>query len=275
MPAAGSPGTHLSRDQDENDIFQIREDREGSLWLATGKGIARFADGAFERYDRENGLTDNAVQDILIDKEGSIWVSTFGGGVDRFRDEKFVTYSSKVGLSYDNVESVIEDRTGAIWIGTSFGGLNRLKDGVITVFENTQGLPFVDVRALGEDRQGTIWIGSGRGFHTIRNGAISKVSLTVDGNPNIEPGPFLLKRSGEWLVTSRNKLFLHTGGQIHIRHIHWGRAPREEQYQVPLRGQPRDHLDFHGRRSVLVQKRNLEKIGARAGIHRGVGHVPL
>ena len=207
---------NLSKDQEENDIFQIREDREGSLWLATGKGIARFADGAFERYDREHGLTDNAVQDILIDKEGSIWVSTFGGGVDRFRDEKFVTYSSKVGLSYDNVQAVIEDRTGAIWVGTSYGGLNRLKDGKITVFENTQGLPFVDVRALGEDRQGTIWIGSGRGLHTIRNGAIRKVSLTVDGNPNIDPGPFLLRRSGEWLVTSRNKLLLHTGAKFSV-----------------------------------------------------------
>jgi ligand-binding sensor domain-containing protein/signal transduction histidine kinase len=207
---------NVSGDPDENDIFQIREDREASLWLATGKGIARFADGVFERYDRENGLTDNAVQDILIDKEGSIWVSTFGGGVDRFRDEKFVTYSSKVGLSYDNVESVIEDRTGAIWVGTSFGGLNRLKDGAITVFENTQGLPFVDVRALGEDKQGTIWIGSGRGFHTIRNGAISKVSVTLDGSPKIEPGPFLLKRSGEWLVTTRNKLLLRNGANFTV-----------------------------------------------------------
>jgi ligand-binding sensor domain-containing protein/signal transduction histidine kinase len=207
---------NVSKDQDENNIFQIREDREGSLWLNTGKGIARFADGLFERYDRHNGLTDNAVQDILIDREGSIWVSTFGGGVDRFRDEKFVTYSSKVGLSYDNVEAVIEDRTGAIWIGTSFGGLNKLKDGVITVIDNKQGAPFVDVRALGEDKQGTIWIGSGRGLHTIRNGVLSAVSVNIDGNSKVEPGPFLLRRSGEWLVTSRNKLFSYTGGKFTV-----------------------------------------------------------
>ena len=136
----------ISQDADENNIFVIREDREGSLWLATGKGIARFADGTFERFDRAHGLSDNSVQDLLIDREGSIWVGTNGGGVDRFRDEKFVAYSPKVGLSYDLVTAVTEDRSGAVWIGTAFGGLNRLKDGVITVFDNKQGTPFQEVR---------------------------------------------------------------------------------------------------------------------------------
>jgi ligand-binding sensor domain-containing protein/signal transduction histidine kinase len=205
---------NVSKDQDENNILQIREDKEGSLWLATGKGIARFADGSFERYDRKNGLSDDAVQDIMIDREGSIWVGTFGGGVDRFRDEKFVTYSSKVGLSYDIVNSVFEDHTGAIWIGTSFGGLNRLKDGVITVFEAKQGPPLVNTRALGEDKDGTLWIASDRGLYALKDGTISFRSRMVDGAPDILPGAFLLTRSGDFLLSSRNKLLMHRGGQF-------------------------------------------------------------
>ena len=205
---------NVSNDQNENNIFLIREDREGSLWLATGKGIARFADGTFERYDRKDGLTDNSVVDMLIDREGSIWVGTDGGGLDRFRDEKFVTYSSKVGLSYDMVLSAFEDRSRAIWIGTTFGGLNRLKDGVITVFENKQGPPLTNIRSLGEDKEGTLWIGCDRGCFTLRNGTISMVSKLVDGTPDILAGTFLLTKSGDWLVASRNTLLSYKGGKF-------------------------------------------------------------
>jgi len=205
---------NLSADHDENNIFLMREDREGSLWLAAGKGICRFADGKFERYQRADGLSDNGVEDILIDREGSIWVSTFGGGVDRFRDEKFVTYSSKVGLSYDNVEAVFEDRTGAVWIGTSFGALNRLADGAITQFDSKKGPPLVDVRALGQDSEGTLWIGSGRGLYTLRNGTITTRSHSVNGESDLTGGAFLLRRSGEWLVGSRNILLSYRGGKF-------------------------------------------------------------
>jgi ligand-binding sensor domain-containing protein/signal transduction histidine kinase len=203
---------NVSADRDENNIFLIKEDREGSLWLATAKGLARFADGKFERYQQSDGLSDNGVQDILIDREGSIWVSTFGGGIDRFRDEKFVTYSSKVGLSYDNVESVVEDRTGAIWVGTSFGPLNRIKDGVITHFDNKTGPQLIETRALGIDGQGTIWIGSTRGVYTLRNETITMRSRLVKGEPDLVGGAFLLRRSGEWLVASRNKILVYRNG---------------------------------------------------------------
>lgn len=205
---------NASSDRDENNLLLIREDREGSLWLATGRGIARFANGKFERYQRKDGLSDNAVQDMLIDREGNIWVSTFGGGVDRFRDEKFITYSSKAGLSDDNVEAVIEDHSGAIWVGTGFGPLNRLASGVITHFDTKQGPPLTDVRALGEDGEGTLWIGSQRGIYTYRNGTITTRSHLVDGQPDITGGAFLLKKSGEWLIASRNELLSYRGGKF-------------------------------------------------------------
>ncbi|MBK7257650.1 MAG: hypothetical protein IPI01_07575 [Ignavibacteriae bacterium] len=207
-------GFTISQNADENDIFVIREDREGSLWLATGKGIARFADGTFERFDRAHGLSDNTVQDLVIDREGSIWVGTNGGGVDRFRDEKFVAYSPKVGLSYDLVSAVTEDRSGAVWIGTAFGGLNRLKDGVITVFDNKQGAPFQEVRALKEDKEGTLWIGARGGLYTVKNETVSLRSRIVDGRPEPLPGAFLLIRSGDWLLSSRNTLQSYKGGSF-------------------------------------------------------------
>ena len=256
----------ISKDQDENTINLIREDREGSLWLATQKGIARFADGSFERFDRKDGLSDNAVVDILIDREGSIWVGTDGGGVDRFRDEKFVTYSPKVGLSYDMVLSVLEDRTGAIWIGTSFGGLNRLKDGVITVFDNKQGPPLAGTRALGEDKEGTLWIGSSRGLYTCKDGTISMRSRVVNGEPDILPGAFLLTRSGDWLVSSRNKLLLYSGGKFTTL-TSVGGEPVFRNFIGELFEDSRGTIWISTQEALYwYRKGNLEKIGPEQGL---------
>jgi len=88
----------------------------------------------------ERRLTGDALQRLMIDKEGSIWSSSNGGGVDRFRDGKFVTYSSRIGLSSDLANAVFEDKSGALWIGTAGGGLNRLKD--VSSQYSTQGTAF-------------------------------------------------------------------------------------------------------------------------------------
>ncbi len=204
---------NISGGQSENRINIILEDKNGDLWLATGKGIARFADGKFEVYQHADGLSDDGVQDMLIDTEGSIWVSTFGGGVDRFRDEKFVTYSSKVGLSYDNVEAVFQDHTGAIWVGGAFGALNKLMNGAITHFNPKRGPAFEDLRTLAEDGEGNLWIGTSSGDYTLRNGVITPLSRTVNGQPEPASGAFLLTKSGQWLVGSLNQFFLYKSGK--------------------------------------------------------------
>jgi ligand-binding sensor domain-containing protein/signal transduction histidine kinase len=255
-----------SADRDENNISLIREDREGSLWLATGKGLARFSDGRFERYQRSDGLSDNGVQDILIDREGSIWVSTFGGGVDRFRDEKFITYSSRVGLSDDNVESVLEDHTGAIWIGTAFGALNRLNDGIITRFENKNGPPLVETRALGEDGEGTLWIGSTRGLYTIKNGTIVSRSRMVNGVPDLTGGAFLRRRSGEWLVASRNKVLSYHSGKFATVAAIGTQEDNRQDAVTSLFEDSRGTLWIATQAALYWYKNgNLEKIGAEKG----------
>jgi ligand-binding sensor domain-containing protein/signal transduction histidine kinase len=203
-----------SQDQDQNSLFGLREDKEGSLWIGTGKGFTRFADGKFESYTRADGLSDNGVQGMLIDREGSIWISTFGGGVDRFRDEKFITYSTRAGLSDDNTESVLQDHTGAIWVGTAFGALNRISNGVITHFEVQGGPGLVETRALSEDANGTLWIGSTRGAYTLENGKLVVRSKQVNGNPDITGDAYLLRKSGEFLVGSRNDLMKVVGGKF-------------------------------------------------------------
>lgn len=203
----------VSSDPAENNIREIREDREGSLWLRARKGIARYASGTIERFGEMEGLTSDLVQRLIIDREGSIWASTNGGGVDRFRDEKFVTYSSRVGISHDLINCVFEDKAGSLWIGTAGGGINRLKDGVVSVYNVKNGLPGNAVRTIGEDNEGNLWISTESGLCTFKNGSFTE-RLNADQVRNVNAGGGIVRRSGEVLIVSRDRVFAYVKGKL-------------------------------------------------------------
>jgi hypothetical protein len=57
------------------------DDNAGKIWLATnGKGLVSFDGKKFTQYDKSNSIIpNNTVSDVLIDKNGDKWISTFGG----------------------------------------------------------------------------------------------------------------------------------------------------------------------------------------------------
>lgn len=57
------------------------DDNANKVWLATnGKGLVSFDGKEFKYFDKTNSiLSSNTVSDILIDKNGDKWISTFGG----------------------------------------------------------------------------------------------------------------------------------------------------------------------------------------------------
>lgn len=55
------------------------------------------------------------------DKEGTLWVGTFGQGVKKMRSERVTLYSKASGLPTNETNSVFKDSQGRIWIGTTQG----------------------------------------------------------------------------------------------------------------------------------------------------------
>ena len=80
------------------------------------------------------------------------------------------------------------------------------------MFNSKQGTPLQEVRALKEDSEGTLWIGARGGLYTLKNDEITWRSHLVNGQPDPLPGAFLLTRSGEWLMSSRNALQVYRNG---------------------------------------------------------------
>jgi PAS domain S-box-containing protein len=143
VPGAPSPLTAQS----------LIRDRQGALWIGTSRGLLYSYQGATRLITHSDGLSSDAILDILEDREGTIWICT-SEGLDSFRTLPFDSLTMTHALY-----SVLAARDGSIWAGTA-EGLDRLKDGGIRAYRarTDQGLPGNNLGTLCEDEDGRVWL---------------------------------------------------------------------------------------------------------------------
>jgi len=152
----------------DNRIMSIAESPDGHIWIGTSDGglnqlISDYsinADGSynspkfksFKHNPKDpNSLSSNDVRTILLDKNGTLWLGTFGGGLNKFTPPKtendavkFIHYRQPQGLANDVVRGILEDDNGYLWIGTS-NGLSKFnaQNEVFLNFDISDGLQTV------------------------------------------------------------------------------------------------------------------------------------
>lgn len=63
------------------DIYGIFESKNGTIWVATSKGLSRFNEQAmnFTHFDKRNGLASDVIMSVNEDGNGNLWLGTTGG----------------------------------------------------------------------------------------------------------------------------------------------------------------------------------------------------
>ncbi len=120
------------------------------------KGFARWhpKDG-LKFYGIEDGLIDQRVTDLLLDRSGNLWIAT-QDGLSRFEGRSFHTFTTEDGLLSQYIHCLFEDRQGHIWIGTDNGVVHY--DGQL--FQTIKSPHIGPVCQILEDRDGTFWFGT-------------------------------------------------------------------------------------------------------------------
>lgn len=157
-----------------NRISAIDQDASGRLWIATFGAWVHYFDPEtasiipFRTTQfQEEGLQKGDVRDILVSRDGSLWIGSPLGlfriqmdGQDTtmfaFRNQY---YQREYNPDFNYVLSLYEDRQGVIWIGTDGAGLYQYDPdrNVLTDVRELIDLELKAICAITQDVDGNYW----------------------------------------------------------------------------------------------------------------------
>jgi signal transduction histidine kinase/ligand-binding sensor domain-containing protein len=187
-------------------------DREGSLWIGTNGGLARWLNGKVQRLPITDPLASASILVLMEDREGNIWAGTEADGLHILRDQRFRTIGAREGLTSDQTTTVVEGTAGKLWVGTSGGGLNALpRDAGAARTYSVRDVLLSDViLSLAAAPNGDLWIGTPDGLNRIRGGAVDAFT-SADGLPDDFIRSLLVDADGSLWIGTRRGLTHWTG----------------------------------------------------------------
>ena len=204
------------------------EDREGSVWVATGEGLDLFRDFAIPTFSDQQGFSSRGMFSILAAKDGSLWVGT-SDGLNRWSNGQITVYRYR-GLAAvrdgspigglgtirditdsglpDKAHSLFQDARGQLWAGTPSGVAFFKSDRFVPVAAVPNGIVF----SFADDGAGNVWVSHQEGLLHVSGARVAeRIAWTRLGSG--QPASALLYdavRGGLWLG-------FKDGGVAHFR----------------------------------------------------------
>ena len=148
-----------------NQVFSMVELRPGKLLVGSDKGVNIIeGDRIIEHWDMEEGLPDNTIYALFIDKQDNIWMGS-PTGVFRKKGDKITAYGLNEGIP-EAVFSILQDPWGRLWFATS-DGLYFYDSGqfIFVRISGAQGAH--NVVSLTLEADSLMWIGTENGAYRL------------------------------------------------------------------------------------------------------------
>ncbi len=205
-----------------DDIYDLFEDREGNIWVATINGLDRFHELPVVTYSKKQGLSAVPWGGILTARDGSTWIATLDG-LNHLNQDVVTVYRQHPsgagtkeivgsGLPDEGIGSLFQDSRGRIWVST-LAGVGYLDNDHFVPTEAPDGL----VGSLTEDTAGNLWIANRkRGlFQLSPRNELHQIPWSTFGHT--DPAIVLAAdhlHGGVWLGPSQGGVVWFRDGQV-------------------------------------------------------------
>jgi signal transduction histidine kinase/ligand-binding sensor domain-containing protein len=177
---------------------------DGGIWLSAGARLLKYNGAELQDLGRFHAAEDVAVESMIEDRNGALWIGTATHGVFRYSDQRF----ESIATSDRRIDVLLADREANIWIGSNGGGLERLQPRAIVLEGTAQGLPVEMIQSICEDTAGTLWAVTGNG-QLVRRVDERWVPVTRDDGQPVEGATCVAAdRDGAIWVGTRRALVL-------------------------------------------------------------------
>jgi len=213
-PAGDGPPDHRASNPPEGPgtIFfrQIREDRQGRLWVAANERICHAPAGrVLDEGDRAPEWTCQQIPDsrgisaVIELDDGDLWLATDRVGLWHYVDGRWAQMPGATSLPSYSLRGLVRSGDGTVWI-LGHGTVIRVLDDhespagwqVVERLTHLHGLPSAAAEDLYEARDGSLWVTTivglvhvpARARHTaLRPPAVELVDLIVNGDRRTPP----------------------------------------------------------------------------------------
>ena len=190
-------------------IYSVLQDKEGFLWIATGKGLVKFDGQVFSGYDLHANAQDDIIYSGTLDANDDLWFGTFSGKIYKL-DKK----NNRLKLYPKNIQGSVNKIIASKWDNRLYffskgNGIYLLKKNqleLITVSQDYQ------VNSVEEIDSNTLLIGTSEGLFTL-NVEKNEAQLLDSFEFEVSLIQTLYKKKNTYLVSVPNKGIL----QIEIK----------------------------------------------------------
>ena len=143
---------------------------ETGLWFGTFRsGLFHYSEGRLEHFTTENGLSSNAIGDLVFDADGNLWIGGWEG-ISRYEHGNFSHYRIKGQMVF----AMYADLEGGMWVGTYLQGLFRFGDTRFSSFSKNEDYDESIVGRAVIELEGRLVVGANMGIFKIKNGHLDK-----------------------------------------------------------------------------------------------------
>jgi len=187
-----------------------------NIWLATLNGVCIISkqSGVLKnRFNTNNGLAHNSINQILLEDDGSGYIATESNMLSRIDPDSgiFASEVSMYGLLLNKVIALTRDNKGTIWAATLGNGVFEFSSDSVKLLSTANGLLSNYSYSILADKENNIWIGHERGIsrYNQRTGITKVIGTGFAGNGMCNQNGIYESPDGKILIGTTEGLIIY------------------------------------------------------------------